>query len=78
VWKRIIERTEFTVLFHTLSITYDHRVWKTGLPVRSAVLKPHGGELVEDYRKDGIYSPTEILVAFSSFSSPVFTGGPTT
>ncbi|KAJ5939734.1 hypothetical protein N7466_002868, partial [Penicillium verhagenii] len=21
--------------------TYDHRVWRTGLPVRSAVLKPH-------------------------------------
>jgi hypothetical protein len=21
-------------------ITYDHRVWRTGLPVRSAVLKP--------------------------------------
>ncbi|KAJ5394217.1 L-lysine 2-3-aminomutase [Penicillium crustosum] len=28
------------------SCTYDHRVWKTGLPVRSAVLKPHAGELV--------------------------------
>ncbi|KAJ5550458.1 hypothetical protein N7461_005156 [Penicillium sp. DV-2018c] len=28
------------------SSTYDHRVWKTGLPVRSAVLKPHAGELV--------------------------------
>ncbi|KAJ5520794.1 L-lysine 2-3-aminomutase [Penicillium fimorum] len=28
------------------TITYDHRVWKTGLPVRSAVLKPHAGELV--------------------------------
>ena len=26
--------------------TYDHRVWRTGLPVRSAVLKPHAGELV--------------------------------
>ncbi|KOS48517.1 hypothetical protein ACN38_g472 [Penicillium nordicum] len=26
--------------------TYDHRVWKIGLPVRSAVLKPHAGELV--------------------------------
>jgi hypothetical protein len=26
--------------------TYDHRVWKTGFPVRSAVLKPHAGELV--------------------------------
>ena len=22
--------------------TYDHRVWRTGLPVHSAVLKPHG------------------------------------
>ncbi|KAJ5831200.1 L-lysine 2-3-aminomutase [Penicillium rubens] len=30
----------------TESNTYDHRVWKTGLPVRSAVLKPHAGELV--------------------------------
>ncbi|KAJ9492327.1 hypothetical protein VN97_g910 [Penicillium thymicola] len=29
-----------------LSSTCDHRVWKTGLPVRSAVLKPHAGELV--------------------------------
>ncbi|KAJ5475843.1 L-lysine 2-3-aminomutase [Penicillium sp. IBT 31633x] len=31
---------------HPISSTYDHRVWKTGLPVRSAVLKPHAGELV--------------------------------
>ncbi|PWY76012.1 hypothetical protein BO94DRAFT_605194, partial [Aspergillus sclerotioniger CBS 115572] len=28
------------------SSTYDHRVWRTGLPVRSAVLKPHAGRLV--------------------------------
>src|SRR5436190_23394911 len=27
-------------------VTYDHRVWRTGLPVRSAVLKPHAGRLV--------------------------------
>ncbi|KUM60803.1 hypothetical protein ACN42_g6326 [Penicillium freii] len=33
-------------LIHTYHNTYDHRVWKTGLPVRSAVLKPHAGELV--------------------------------
>ncbi|EPS25448.1 hypothetical protein PDE_00381 [Penicillium oxalicum 114-2] len=26
--------------------TYDHRVWEIGLPVRSAVLKPHAGKLV--------------------------------
>ncbi|KAJ5161424.1 hypothetical protein N7492_006816 [Penicillium capsulatum] len=32
--------------FLELYNTYDHRVWKTGLPVRSAVLKPHAGELV--------------------------------
>ncbi|KAJ5138774.1 L-lysine 2-3-aminomutase [Penicillium bovifimosum] len=31
---------------HYLPSTYDHRVWKIGLPVRSAVLKPHAGELV--------------------------------
>ncbi|KAJ5389134.1 uncharacterized protein N7496_000202 [Penicillium cataractarum] len=28
------------------SSTYDHRVWRTGLPVRSAVLKPRAGQLV--------------------------------
>ncbi|KAJ5950036.1 hypothetical protein N7454_001620 [Penicillium verhagenii] len=33
-------------LFSCISSTYDHRVWKTGLPVRSAVLKPHAGQLV--------------------------------
>ncbi|KAJ5531339.1 hypothetical protein N7527_004732 [Penicillium freii] len=27
-------------------IILSHTVWKTGLPVRSAVLKPHAGELV--------------------------------
>ncbi|KAJ5124093.1 L-lysine 2-3-aminomutase [Penicillium bovifimosum] len=32
--------------FNRNTTTYDHRVWKTGLPVRSAVLKPHAGELV--------------------------------
>ncbi|KOS46506.1 hypothetical protein ACN38_g2513 [Penicillium nordicum] len=40
--------TQFCViiLFYTKTNTYDHRVWKIGLPVRSAVLKPHAGELV--------------------------------
>ena len=33
-------------LARKVSGTYDHRVWKTGLPVRSAVLKPHAGRLV--------------------------------
>ena len=32
--------------FNQKASTYDHRVWKTGLPVRSAVLKPHAGRLV--------------------------------
>ena len=34
------------VLQYDGSCTYDHRVWRTGLPVRSAVLKPHAGQLV--------------------------------
>jgi hypothetical protein len=31
------------VIFWNLiwSCKYDHRVWRTGLPVRSAVLEPH-------------------------------------
>ena len=33
-------------VFWEFPSTYDHRVWKTGLPVRSAVLKPHAGRLV--------------------------------
>ena len=38
--------SEVIDFFDSISSTYDHRVWKTGLPVRSAVLKPHAGELV--------------------------------
>ncbi|EDP56969.1 hypothetical protein AFUB_016920 [Aspergillus fumigatus A1163] len=32
--------------FEVTTSTYDHRVWKTGLPVRSAILKLHAGQLV--------------------------------
>ncbi|OJZ91258.1 hypothetical protein ASPFODRAFT_445816 [Aspergillus luchuensis CBS 106.47] len=40
------ETTHYMILVSKRSSTYDHRVWKTGLPVRSAVLKPHAGRLV--------------------------------
>ena len=30
----------------TFVFAIDHRMWKTGLPVRSAILKPHAGQLV--------------------------------
>ena len=36
----------YIMLYPPYSSTYDHRVWRTGLPVRSAVLKPHAGRLV--------------------------------
>jgi hypothetical protein len=39
-------RLDIIVCYTVFMSTYDHRVWKTGLPVRSAVLKPHAGELV--------------------------------
>ncbi|KAJ5232880.1 hypothetical protein N7468_005836 [Penicillium chermesinum] len=38
--------------------TYDHRVWRTGLPVRSAVLKPHAGQLVLWWRLREITDPS--------------------
>ena len=31
---------------NSISSAIDHRMWKPGLPVRSAVLKPHAGQLV--------------------------------
>ena len=52
--------------------TYDHRVWKTGLPVRSAVLKPHAGRLVV-----GWVTTSESLLLYvfmSSFLRLVGTG----
>ena len=33
-------------MYVALSSAIDHRTWKTGLPVRSAVLKPCAGRLV--------------------------------
>ena len=44
--------------------TYDHRVWKTGLPVRSAVLKPHAGELVVGWVTT---SESSLLYVFAIF-----------
>src|SRR3954452_16798046 len=44
--------------------TYDHRVWRTGLPVRSAVLKPHAGELVVRWVTT---SESSLLHVFSLF-----------
>ncbi|KAJ5951092.1 L-lysine 2-3-aminomutase [Penicillium vulpinum] len=46
--------------------TYDHRVWKTGLPVRSAVLKPHAGELVVGWVTTSESSLLYVFVFFLS------------
>lgn len=35
-----------TISRKLMSGTYDHRLWKTGLPVRVAVFQPHVGRLV--------------------------------
>jgi hypothetical protein len=49
--------------------TYDHRVWKTGLPVRSAVLKPHAGELVVGWVTT---SESSLLYVFGFFLPSLF------
>ncbi|EYE90337.1 hypothetical protein EURHEDRAFT_510925 [Aspergillus ruber CBS 135680] len=46
--------------------TYDHRVWRTGLPVRSAVLKPHAGRLVVGWVTT---SESRLLYVFFVFAS---------
>ena len=56
----------YFLLFEMVS-TYDHRVWKTGLPVRSAVLKPHAGRLVV-----GWVTTSESRLLYVFLSSPCF------
>jgi hypothetical protein len=56
----------YLVVFTSYSSTYDHRVWKIGLPVRSAVLKPHAGELVVGWVTT---SESSLLYVFFSFCS---------
>ncbi|KUM60735.1 hypothetical protein ACN42_g6380 [Penicillium freii] len=55
-----------------LSSTYDHRVWKTGLPVRSAVLKPHAGELVVGWVTTSESSLLYVLFVFVLFPYSIF------
>jgi hypothetical protein len=54
----------YLILPTTIADTYDHRVWKIGLPVRSAVLKPHAGELVVGWVTT---SESSLLYVFFSF-----------
>ncbi|KAJ5252702.1 L-lysine 2-3-aminomutase [Penicillium chrysogenum] len=56
--------SRYIILSNTKPDTYDHRVWKTGLPVRSAVLKPHAGELVVGWVTT---SESSLLYVFVSF-----------
>jgi hypothetical protein len=55
------------------SSTYDHRVWKTGLPVRSAVLKPHAGELVVGWVTTSESSLLYVFFVFLSVSDQLVT-----
>ncbi|KAJ5153989.1 uncharacterized protein N7500_009428, partial [Penicillium coprophilum] len=52
--------------------TYDHRVWKTGLPVRSAVLKPHilhGQYSMCPQHPSGTLGSKKIQIAYSRGAS---------
>ena len=56
------------------SDTYDHRVWRTGLPVRSAVLKPHAGRLVVGWvttSESRLLYVVFIVLIYAFFSLPV-------
>jgi hypothetical protein len=51
----------------TLAVTIGHRTWKTGLPVRSAILKPCAGWLVVGWVTTSEY---RLLIVFAVFASP--------
>jgi hypothetical protein len=47
-----------------LSFAIDHRTWKTGLPVRSIILKPCAGRLVVGWVTTSEYL---LLIVFMDF-----------
>ena len=55
--------TLYTISSH-LAFAIDHRVWKTGLPVRSAVLNPYAGRLVVGWVTT---SESLLLIVFDLF-----------
>jgi hypothetical protein len=61
----------FVFLSNDIATTYDHRVWKTGLPVRSAVLKPHAGELVVGWVTTSESSLLYVFVFYLSLARSV-------
>ncbi|KAJ5520696.1 L-lysine 2-3-aminomutase [Penicillium fimorum] len=60
------------VIINAHSYTYDHRVWKTGLPVRSAVLKPHAGELVVGWVTTSESSLLYVFIFASGYLLPPY------
>jgi hypothetical protein len=48
-----------------MSLAIDHRTWNTGLPVRSAVLKPCAGRLVVGWVTTSEYL---LLIVFGIFA----------
>ncbi|KAJ5840128.1 uncharacterized protein N7525_005316, partial [Penicillium rubens] len=59
-------------LFYTEYGTYDHRVWKTGLPVRSAVLKPHAAFQLRYLSLPLLISYYEAMAKYLQFYEPLY------
>jgi hypothetical protein len=55
--------------FSHISFAIDHRTWKTGLPVRSAVLKPCAGRLVVGWVTTSEYLLLIVFVLFATLKS---------
>ncbi|OQD86186.1 hypothetical protein PENANT_c008G02278 [Penicillium antarcticum] len=49
--------------------TYDHRVWRTGLPVRSAVLKPHAASTRRTKLVGNINYAPDLIAAIENSAS---------
>jgi hypothetical protein len=54
----------------TVAFAIDHRTWKTGLPVRSAVLKPCAGRLVVGWVTTSEYLLLIVFVFLLSWEKP--------
>ncbi len=60
-----LDKERYINFQRALSIAIDHRTWNTGLPVRSAVLKPCAGRLVVGWVTTSEY---RLLIVFASYN----------
>ncbi|KAJ5555246.1 hypothetical protein N7461_003716 [Penicillium sp. DV-2018c] len=72
--RRAIKRRKLALPCNHSNWAWRSRAWKTGLPVRSAVLKPHAGELVVGWVTTSESSLLYVFFVLASLFFDIYAG----